>query len=260
MEFLQLRYFYESAKCESFALTAKKHLVPTSSVSASIKRLESELGVTLFDRSSNRIRLNENGYAFYRTVEDVFERMDRAVSALSDTVKKPETISILVKARRKWITELIIQYKEDFPHVQFQVSHDALITSYDSFDVIIDEKTDKYADRESFLLSVEHICIKTYKGDPLTGRELTLADLKDKPFVITQRGNRMWQRLEKAATRCGFVPQVSIESNDRQCLIRYAEAGMGLALGSISALADQSEKNLAALNVTDFNETQLIYV
>ena len=42
MEMLQLRYFYESAQNESFAKTAEKYMVPTTSVSASVKRLEKE--------------------------------------------------------------------------------------------------------------------------------------------------------------------------------------------------------------------------
>ena len=70
----------------------------------------------------------------------------------------------------------------------------------------------------------------------------------------------MWKLLENTAAKCGFVPKVAIESNDRQCLIRYVEAGMGLCLGSQSALKDESEKNLVKLNITDFNERQLIYV
>ena len=42
MELLQLKYFYESAKNENFSKTAEMFMVPTSSVSASIKRLEKE--------------------------------------------------------------------------------------------------------------------------------------------------------------------------------------------------------------------------
>ena len=42
MEMLQLRYFFESAKNGSFAKTAKKYDVPSTSVSAAIKRLEEE--------------------------------------------------------------------------------------------------------------------------------------------------------------------------------------------------------------------------
>ena len=59
---LQLRYFYESAKTESFAKTAEKYMVPASSVSASVKRLEQELETSLFDRTSNKIKLNDKGY------------------------------------------------------------------------------------------------------------------------------------------------------------------------------------------------------
>jgi hypothetical protein len=43
MELLQLRYFLETAKNQSFTKTAEKFYVPTTSVSASIKRLEEEI-------------------------------------------------------------------------------------------------------------------------------------------------------------------------------------------------------------------------
>jgi len=68
MEMLQLRYFYESAQTESFARTAEKYMVPTTSVSAAVKRLETELGCALFDRTANRIMLNENGRRFRQSL------------------------------------------------------------------------------------------------------------------------------------------------------------------------------------------------
>lgn len=260
VEFLQLYYFYESAKTESFALTAKKYMVPTSSVSASVKRLEKEIGANLFDRTSNRIKLNEKGYAFFKTLDDVFDKINSTVSSISETNESNVTISILIKARRKWIAELIIEYKQLFPHVNFQISHDSLFSHFEDFDVIIDEKTDKYSGRDGFLLSVEQICVKASKNHPLAKRTLSFSDLKDQPFLISQKGSRMWQLLDKAALRSGFVPHVAIESNDRQCIVRYIESGMGLFLGSRRALLDESEKNLTALNITDFNETQSVYV
>lgn len=260
MELLQLRYFYESAKCESFALTAKKYLVPTSSVSAAVKRLEKELGVNLFDRTSNRIRLNEKGYSFYGMLEEVFEKMDKTIAAITQNQQQNAFIKILIKACRNWITELIIQYKEQFPYVRFEISHDALSSNYENFDIIIDEQTNHYIGRESFLLSAEQIFVKAAKNSPLVGQPLTFGQLKDASFIVTQKGSRMWQRLEKAATQSGFLPKVSIESNDRQCMLKYVESGMGLMLGSKRALHSESEKNIAALNITDFNEIQSIYV
>ena len=72
MELLQLRYFYESALTESFAQTAEKYLVPATSVSAAVKRLEGELGCALFDRFANRIRLNGNGRRLQKSLCLVF--------------------------------------------------------------------------------------------------------------------------------------------------------------------------------------------
>ncbi len=39
MEFLQLRYFYETTRTESISKTANRYMVPASSVTAAIKRL-----------------------------------------------------------------------------------------------------------------------------------------------------------------------------------------------------------------------------
>ena len=76
MELLQLRYFFESAQNESFSKTAEKYMVPATSVSAAVKRLEKELGCKLFDRSSNRICLNESGKKLQNTLCLVFAELD----------------------------------------------------------------------------------------------------------------------------------------------------------------------------------------
>ena len=61
MELLQLQYFFDTSKNESFAKTAEKYLVPSSSVSASVRRLEEELGCLLFERINHTITLTERG-------------------------------------------------------------------------------------------------------------------------------------------------------------------------------------------------------
>ena len=78
MEILQLRYFLESAENESFAKTAEKYKVPATSVSASVKRLEKELGCALFHRSCNRIVLNDQGKRLLQSLRIVFEELDGA--------------------------------------------------------------------------------------------------------------------------------------------------------------------------------------
>lgn len=67
MEILQLKYFCSAAETENFALTARKFFVPPASVSQCIRRLEEELGRSLFDRKPNGVKLNKFGKNFYIT-------------------------------------------------------------------------------------------------------------------------------------------------------------------------------------------------
>ena len=53
-------------------------MVPASSVSTSVKRLEKELGVLLFDRSANKIKLNAKGQIFSEALSDIFEKLETA--------------------------------------------------------------------------------------------------------------------------------------------------------------------------------------
>lgn len=98
MDILQLRYFYDSANYLSISKTAEKYGVPATSVSASIRRLEKELGCKLFDRTPNRISLNDKGIIMRDSLKKIFSEMDSMIEAVSGSVDDVKEIKILVKA------------------------------------------------------------------------------------------------------------------------------------------------------------------
>ena len=58
MEFLQLYYFNLVAKCEHMTSAAAQLHIAQPALTQTIRRLEQELGVPLFDHEGRRIRLN----------------------------------------------------------------------------------------------------------------------------------------------------------------------------------------------------------
>ena len=80
---------------ESFSKAAQKYMVPASSVSASVRRLEQELGMELFARTGNRVLLNEKGREFLSSISNVLSQLDMSVSALSVKPTEKQTLSIL---------------------------------------------------------------------------------------------------------------------------------------------------------------------
>lgn len=82
MERLQLICFCHAAKTESFAQTAREYRVPAAGISQSIKRLENEIGASLFDRSANGVKRNKCGRILYKNAKS-------ALSMLGDAKKTP---------------------------------------------------------------------------------------------------------------------------------------------------------------------------
>ncbi len=65
MDMKQLRYFTTVAQLQNFSRAADLLHISQSSLSKQIARLETELGVFLFDRNGKKIRLNPAGMRFY---------------------------------------------------------------------------------------------------------------------------------------------------------------------------------------------------
>lgn len=260
MNMRQLQYFYDAAQAENLAKVAQKHMIPASAVSIAIKNLEEELGASLFDRTANRIKLNEKGRLFASEVGQLLARMETVKGQLTQNQEPLPQIRVLIRARPKWITELIAQFKTENPKVGFIISNDYTITDIDSFDVIIDEESSQYAQWERFLLSTEIICVKAAHDHPLVQKTLTFRDLKDEVFILPSRGNGMRNLYERICQQRKITPNVAIECNDRQCLQYYVQANMGLTIGAYRALDDHTQNNISALRVTDFNEVQSVYV
>jgi len=260
MNLRQLIYFYDVSKTENIAQVAEAYTVPASSVSVAIKHLETELGVPLFDRSSNKIKLNEKGKLFAAELGASLERMEAVTQQITEKTPPPANIRVLIRARPKWVTELIARFKSENAQIAFTISNDYTITDIDRFDIIVDEYGKQYDHWERFLLSSEIICVKASVNNPLVGKTLTFQDLRDQVFVLPSVGNGMRNLYERICRREGIQPNVTIECNDRQCLQYYVQADMGLTLGAYRALNDHTQDNIAPLHVTDFNETQSVYV
>ncbi|MBR2405884.1 MAG: LysR family transcriptional regulator [Clostridia bacterium] len=255
MELLQLRYFFESAKTENFAETARKFQVPTTSVSASIKRLETELDCRLFDRVANRVTLNANGKRLQQSLCAAFSALDDAVDALTTHNADQREIRLLVRGMRRRITDLIIEYSTKHPHISFKTVFDFGETALEEYDIIIDEENDHYPDYERFELFTMRLHLKCSAGDPLCDKALQLRQLCNRPFISMGHDSNMHRILAKACNHAGFTPQVSVLCNDIECYEKLIASGLGIGVGR----AESHHQGVKNLDVTDFNETYTVY-
>lgn len=256
MEMLQLRYFYESAQTESFSKTAEKYMVPSSSVSSSVRQLEKELGCKLFDRTSNRILLNNNGKKLMQTLHLFLSNLDNVVQELSATEFDTTEIRILVRAMRSDITDYIIEFNKLNPHISFNIVFNFDEKNFSSYDIIIDKLTDSYPEYDRFEQFDVRIRLNVNTGNPLLRDKLTLKQLSGRPFITLDENSNMHSMLFDKCQMAGFVPKVVAKTNDVLCYEKMIASGFGIGLMRETG---NNPKNIRSLNVVDFNEKYKVY-
>ena len=256
MELLQLRYFYESAQNESIAKTAEAHMVPASSVSASIKRLEDELGAKLFDRHSNKIVLNENGKAFQRACMAIFTELETAAADIKTPSPKSSEIKILILSLRERMATAMIQYQKKHPEVLFNAVFNANGDEASQYDLIIDKDIENYYEYKRIELCSYRLCFRTVADSPLVGKELTMKDLRHQPFVTMEKETELNSVLFESCKAAGFYPNIRVMTNDPQYYKYATQAGIGISLWR--KYSTPQNDNLVNLTVSDFYARQTI--
>ena len=227
MELLQLKYFCHAAECENFSKTAEHYSVPTSNISSAVRRLENELGARLFDRSANKLRLNENGKIFLLHVKNSLSELAAGITALNNIDESPKgELNVLLSSCRRIATRAIERFQKKYPNVRFNVKHG---TSNEEFDIIISDVPPEKGNYEKCKLLTERILLAIPESSPLYTMEEPQNSLETARFISLGEGTRLHELTVQICNTLGFRPNVTIRTDDPYYLRKYLEMGLGVA-------------------------------
>lgn len=258
MDLLQLRYFYDSANYLSISKTAAKYGVPATSVSASIRRLEEELGCKLFDRTPNRISLNDKGMIMRDSLRKIFTEMDTMVEAVSGAADDVKEIKILVRAIRALITQQVIEYKKKYSQTRFKLVADFDGRDIDDYDIIIDAQNDQYVGYDSMVLGNQQVCCYVPSGSGLCKRTFSLKELSQMSFALMSQHGNHGKIFIEACKKVGFAPNIVAEVNDSACFRKIISSGIAIGVTGQFATNIDGNITMVPLNVKDFKCEQTI--
>src|SRR5215469_15817602 len=122
MEIRQLTHFVAVAEERSFSRAAKRVNIVQSGLSASIKALEQELGITLLVRTTRRVDLTEAGQVFLaevRRVETALQGARDAVGAVRGMLRGTVHIGTMQRMSPLYdLPAVLARFRTDYPHVE----------------------------------------------------------------------------------------------------------------------------------------------
>lgn len=257
MELLQLKYFLDAAKSESFSKVAKKYGVPTSDISQTIKRLERELGAQLFDRSANRIALSEQGRAFLEGARAALDSLQRAKARVQDcTDGVLGEIQLLALCNRRAVTEVIEKFHALYPQVNFVLSHSG---EPENCDIIISDTEPGGKGYKKQALINERVLLAVKKDGELENVK-SVQELKNARFVTMPRHSSQHRITEKLCEKSGFSPNISIFCDDPFYVRKYVEIGLGATFVPEFSWAGQFSDKIKLLDICDFKRTTYLFI
>ena len=260
MELLQIKYFCDTAESENLSHTARKHCVPTSGVSQSIKRLERELGAELFFRRSNKITLSEEGRLFYSHARRALSELDAARSRLVEREGEMSgEISILAETNRRIVTLAIEEFKRIHPAVNFSIHHTRTERTLAYEAVISDSPTEPHYSSEELL--TERILLAVNRTSELAEREfVSLSELRAERFISMSRGSRMSELALSLCREAGFIPNVVISTDDPYYVRKYVEMGLGVAIVPEISWKGLFSSDIKLIPIGDFHRTVRLFL
>lgn len=239
MELLQLQYFAEIARQESYTKASQSLHVSQPALSQMMKRLENELGTKLFEREGKRVRLTGAGRGFFTRISHSLTEIQSACDDLSNN-RVQGNIIIGSYAPLYPILECIEAFVEENPDVTFFFHHImSVATNYRDFDALLYYTlSDNLGFNESFSLGEMEGTFAVPANFPIGDRtELRLSELKDAHFVSLARHDGWKEEIFQNFSHSGSVPHIRYRTNSSLMKQEILEAGM--AVGASNSMLTQ---------------------
>ncbi|WP_390914850.1 LysR substrate-binding domain-containing protein [Pseudosulfitobacter sp. SM2401] len=226
-----VRIFATVAACGSFKDAAVRLAVTPGAVSRQILNLESAMGVQLFIRSNNAIRLSDTGTVFLRQCQSGLHILDHAIeNAMGDghevTVQVPTTLAT------RWLIPRLSGFKKRWPDITVRIeTHDATGLGHSAHsDITVAyfpiSETAPHAE-----VLIEDRC-RPYLAPSLLSQIPDLTDLSNIPALQCTRSNWDWAVWLQGAAMPDIQLRLEGFFDLDDVALRAAISGMGMVLAS----------------------------
>lgn len=244
MDIVQLQNFQTIARLEHLTKAAEILHTSQPALSASLSRLEDELGVELFDRVGRRLCLNECGHLFLHHVDVILQSVSDARAELETMTHKKNPILTIYFATKLSMDQVYFRYKRENPETilkRIEILHDDIPRALTEKDC--DFITVTCMDPEEYnccyeIVNEDQLLLAVPKNNPLASRKsVRIEELKDETFIGMPSGSSFREMTDRVCQQAGFTPKVANECFRCQ-LVNYLLNNTGIAFVSNANLRD----------------------
>ena len=243
MEIKDMQAFYTVVEEGNISHAALRLAVAQPALSRQMKRLETSLGVQLFERGSRRIRLTEAGRLLHSRVERILGMVDgtvREITEIGTGVAGAIRLGTITSSGALMMPRLMSEFHRRWPRVIFEIwegEGTRVLEMLDSHSIEIGITRSQVDANlyESVVLANEPLVVMMNRKTGVVGKSKTtvrIRELTDRPIIVPLRWKAVFEGYCKQA---GFTPYLISVSDSIVLDVLSVRSGLGMALLPASA-------------------------
>lgn len=248
MDLAQLEIFLCVAEEKSFSRAADKMLRTQPALSIAIKRLEEELGETLFDRSSKSGTLTEAGHillSYAQRMINLREEARDSIAELRGMYRGRLTIGANESTSLYLLPELLLDYRKLYPNIKIEVFRnvseriptEVLERNLDFGFLSYDPKNPQL---QSIELNRDELVLVVPPGHRFVDRrQVTVKELGEEQFVAHNVKTPARTRIFELFARHDTPLNICIELATLETIKAFVELEAGIAILPRLAVRDE---------------------
>jgi LysR family hydrogen peroxide-inducible transcriptional activator len=255
MEIHQLRYFCAIVRAGSFTRAAEQLGIAQPSLSQQIKRLEKDLGTTLFERLGRSVRLTSPGEGLHAMARGILQQVAEAetrIAALNDGYDSLR-VGVIPTIMPYFIARNIGDFLDSHPKVNPQFREETTSQLVEGLqageiDLAVISLPVPKADIVCSELFREELLLVVPPKHPLCGRPMVnLQELRNERLLLLKEGHCLRDDVLTACTRARAELRSVFETNQMESIFELVRSGFGLSVVPAMATSNAAGCTLVPL-------------
>ncbi|MCC2876888.1 LysR family transcriptional regulator [Lachnoclostridium pacaense] len=259
MDIDYIHEFVVLAGTGNYMEAADRLFLTQSSLTRHIQKLEADLGVTLFDRTTRRIELNQYGRLFLPYAEQIaLLQKDYTTAFCNELNRERGTIRIgaIPVMAQYHITDILARFQQENRNYMLDIQE---ADSLQLIQMLREERIDFAVIRESddasssfrkIPITQDTLAALMPKNHPLAGSEhIELKQLYRDSFLLLGRDTFMYSLCVRECRTAGFEPHIAFTSNRVDNIIGLVSKGMGVGLLTKRPVMSANHSDIAVVDV-----------
>ena len=247
MEIHQLQYVVQVAKYRHFTHAAEEICVAQSSLSQQITKLETELGIKLFERTTRFVNPTPAGLEFVSYAKKILAEIELSKQCMQSHVgltKGTLHIGAITTLESIGFVSLITSFHNLFPGLYLDIAQNGsyhltekLNTSEIDVALLTPPELDDDTDIVYYPLGDDEFVLVTANSSPIaTKKVVNLTELANENFIFPSPDQSIYKIYLKACQDAGFTPTIVCQSSHSETSLALVSDGMGIGFFPLGTL------------------------